>query len=385
MSTIQLHFLTPYSASCLVRGQDGRPKSMRFGGTERGRISSASLKRAIRTSDIFTEEFTDRMGVRTARMGEMIVDKIVESGVEREKAEKAVRVLISGEGDVKKKKGKVEAKVKLDKPDEDGQDESGETGETDSIKEGARLFKLKGDGVRSEQLVFVSHDEVAAAVAVARRIAAGDTVSKKEVRAIVGRTTTAVDVAMFGRMMADRSDLRMISAVDMAHPFTVGRAATEADFYVAADDMKPVEEDVGASFLGEQGFNAGLFYGYLRIDMAQLVHNLGGDEGTARQATVALIRAALTVSPSGKRSSFGSHANATWAMIERGRSASRSLAGAFMAPVQGDDEHAEAVRRAEMLAKNMRAAYGEDFKSESMNVLTGAGSLAKILSLVEQG
>jgi CRISPR system Cascade subunit CasC len=52
---LQLHLLTAYPPSNLNRDDTGRPKSVIFGGTPRLRVSSQSLKRAWRTSDVFAE------------------------------------------------------------------------------------------------------------------------------------------------------------------------------------------------------------------------------------------------------------------------------------------------------------------------------------------
>jgi CRISPR system Cascade subunit CasC len=175
----------------------------------------------------------------------------------------------------------------------------------------------------------------------------------------------------------------MTAAAEVAHPFTVDRAQVEADFYVAKDDLKPADEDLGAGFMGEQGFSAGLFYGYANIDMNQLIGNLGGDASLAYATARSFIRAALTVSPSGKKASFGSNANATWAMVERGTCAPRSLAGAFLRPVTGEDHHAEAVQRAEKLSIAMSTAYDEDWKRASMDLFAGRGSLRELLGVVD--
>ena len=53
---IQLHFLTSYPPSNLNRDDLGRPKTAVFGGTQRLRVSSQSLKRAWRTSQKFDNE-----------------------------------------------------------------------------------------------------------------------------------------------------------------------------------------------------------------------------------------------------------------------------------------------------------------------------------------
>lgn len=53
---IQLHFLTAFPAANLNRDDTGAPKTVMFGGATRLRISSQSLKRAWRTSEVFSEQ-----------------------------------------------------------------------------------------------------------------------------------------------------------------------------------------------------------------------------------------------------------------------------------------------------------------------------------------
>lgn len=53
---LQLHLLTSYPPANLNRDDLGRPKTAIIGGTTRLRISSQSLKRAWRTSDILVKE-----------------------------------------------------------------------------------------------------------------------------------------------------------------------------------------------------------------------------------------------------------------------------------------------------------------------------------------
>ena len=48
---VQLHLLTEYPLSNPNRDDLGRPKTARIGGSERQRISSQALKRAIRTHE----------------------------------------------------------------------------------------------------------------------------------------------------------------------------------------------------------------------------------------------------------------------------------------------------------------------------------------------
>ena len=74
MSTfIQLHLLTSYPASNLNRDDLGYPKSVVMGNTPRLRVSSQSLKRAWRTSDVFKEMLGGQViGIRTKEMGRAV-------------------------------------------------------------------------------------------------------------------------------------------------------------------------------------------------------------------------------------------------------------------------------------------------------------------------
>ena len=106
---IQLHALTVYAPSNLNRDDTGRPKTARFGGAERLRISSQALKRAIRTSDVFKPRVGDNRGERTARIGEVIKSALVEGGLETAKATAIAKTIASlvGTPDREAKDGKV--------------------------------------------------------------------------------------------------------------------------------------------------------------------------------------------------------------------------------------------------------------------------------------
>ena len=52
---IQLHLLTAYPAANLNRDDSGSPKTVILGGATRLRVSSQSLKRAWRTSELFEQ------------------------------------------------------------------------------------------------------------------------------------------------------------------------------------------------------------------------------------------------------------------------------------------------------------------------------------------
>src|SRR5690606_38759447 len=134
----------------------------------------------------------------------------------------------------------------------------------------------------------------------------------------------------FGRMLADDPAFNREAAVQVAHAINTHRAVVEDDYYTAVDDLKTAAEDAGAGFVGEAGFGAGLFYLYLCIDRDLLARNLGGDGELAQAGVAALVEAAARVAPKGKQASFASRAHASYALIERGAAAPRTLAAAFL-------------------------------------------------------
>ena len=66
---LQLHMLTSYPPANLNRDDLGRPKTAVMGGVMRLRVSSQSLKRAWRTSEVFQSALGSNVGTRTKDFG----------------------------------------------------------------------------------------------------------------------------------------------------------------------------------------------------------------------------------------------------------------------------------------------------------------------------
>ena len=342
---IQVHALTIYAPSNLNRDDTGRPKTARFGGAERLRISSQALKRAIRTSDAFKNRVQDHRGKRTQRLGEEIRAYLVDKGVSAEKAVAGARSIAEVFGKLKDAKG--------DNP------------------------------VYIEQLAFISPEERVAAMVLADKLVADEALPAKVedlVPLVLRRSDTATDVAMFGRMLADNPDFNREAAVQIAHAITTHRVEVEDDFYTAVDDLKKPSEDAGAGFIGELGFGSGVFYIYACIDRDLLESNLGGDKQLAATSIAALLEGLSTSSPTGKQASFASRARASYLRVEKGLQQPRSLAAAFFKPVTGDDILAVSIDNIEVTALAMEKAYGACVDAHRvMNVLSGAGSLSELI------
>ena len=166
---------------------------------------------------------------------------------------------------------------------------------------------------------------------------------------------------------------------------TTHKVTVEDDFYTAVDDLKAPAEDAGAGFMGELGFGSGVFYIYVCIDKALLVKNLGGDAKLANQGLEALTEALATVSPTGKQASFASRSRASFILAEKGDQQPRTLAGAFVKPVDGADILRESIQKLQSSREAMDSAYGACSDAHLvMDVSARTGNLASIKGFVAE-
>jgi CRISPR system Cascade subunit CasC len=369
---LQLHLLTSYPPSNLNRDDTGRPKTAVFGGVPRLRISSQSLKRAWRTSSVFTDVLGENVGKRTQRLGEELYDYLTSKGMAPDAALETARSIAGVFGKIEDMKAP-QAKSRGRKAKDDG--EEGEDG-------GRKATFIK-------QLAFIAPEEFKRAYAMADRAIAGEDI-KPTADSLLVRSDSAADLAMFGRMLADSPGFNREAAVQVGHAITTHRTAVEDDYYVAVDDLKDnaEREDAGTSFIGVQEYGSGLFYLYACVDCDLLVSNLGGDRELARDAMEALITSAAKVSPRGKQASFASRAHASFALAERGSQQPRTLAAAYLKPVvpsegRGDangDIAAISIARLLDLRRRMDSVYGACADaSASFDVTAGEGSLAEVV------
>lgn len=342
---VQFHLLTPYPPSNPNRDDQGRPKQAMIGGHPRLRLSSQSLKRAVRETAYFKQDLAGHRGDRTKRIAEQLEKRMHANGVEAAKARDAaarVAALFS----------KLEAE-----------------------KNGAAPL--------TTTLAFVSPDEWALAQRLAEQIIAGEPVpAEKELKKLVLRKADgAVDIAMFGRMLADDPDYNREAAVQVSHAITTHRANVEDDWFSAVDDLKKREEDAGAGHLGETGFGSGVYYLYACVNTDLLVENLAGDRALARKGIEALAKALATATPRGKQNSFAHHPRAHYVRVERGPQQPRDLSGAFFRPIplSEPDLVKASIDAMESMAAKIDHGYGPSCEAHAIfNLQAEEGSLAEI-------
>ncbi len=391
---IQIHTLTSYSASCLNRDDLNRPKTVRMGGVDRLRISSQCIKRAWRTSDCFQSELEGQIGARSRRF---ILDRVyaplIAAGVEKEQAFQWSKTFISAFQ--KEKKAEERGKKKSKRQDDEDEETTQETFEMGEAADQSPSAK-KGEGLEPlalPVLVHLSAQEISAIDQIVKKMVAEkrgpqqaelDSIffEKKGVR----HSKTAVDISLFGRMLAANAELNFEAACQVAHPISVHGVAIEDDYFTAVDDLNIGKDHVGAGHLGEAGFGAAVFYSYLCINKDLLIENLGGDVDLANKALAALLEAVVKVSPGGKQSSYASRAYASFVLAEVGQEQPRSLSVAFLDPITGTDQGARAASRLVSTYENFDKVYGlGSVRRMSYDAFKGQGSLKALSEFVLGG
>jgi len=373
---IQLHILASYPPSNLNRDDLGRPKTAVMGGTQRLRVSSQSLKRAWRESDIFKEALSGHIGIRTKEMG-VYVYKALTTGcslVDANENKDDANEIFSPMPESKAKKHAQEiagvfGKVKITKKNKD--DKAEET-------ENEPLGDLK-----LEQLAHFSQEEINLIGSLLEKLAESGDAPTKDDLLLLREKHTAVDIAMFGRMLASSPMYNTEAAVQVSHAITVHKVAVEDDYFTAVDDLNTGDDNSGAAHIGELEFASGLFYNYVCINRTLLEDNLGGDKELVSKALCSLVEAAAKVAPTGKQNSFASRAYASYIRAEKGTQQPRSLSVAFLKALNGKDLLDESISALRDTNEKMEKTYGDCSGSDcEMNAYTGEGSLSDILDFV---
>lgn len=300
---IELHIIQNFAPSNLNRDDSNSPKDCIFGGVRRARISSQCIKRSIRLHPAFAAETGVEPASRTRLLADAISKRLQEQGKPKEEADTAassfIGILLGGMS----KNNPLQSNV---------------------------LFYVSPE--EKDQLTELIVENWEAALAGEKQKAALEK-AVKDYKKVFEKRTSAPDIAMFGRMLADDPNLNMDAACQVAHAISTHRVNMEFDFFTAVDDLQG-KEQTGAGMMGVLGFNAATFYRYANINFEQLVKNLDGDQELALKAVRGFLKASALAIPSGKQTSFAAQNPPSFLLaVLRRDGNSWSLANAFEKPV----------------------------------------------------
>ncbi|AZK98094.1 MULTISPECIES: type I-E CRISPR-associated protein Cas7/Cse4/CasC [Streptomyces] len=346
---LDVHALQTVPPSNLNRDDTGAPKSAVYGGVPRSRVSSQAWKRATR-SYFEKQDLLDpgELGVRTKKVAEVLAARITAVDPALDEAAAlllAATVIQTATG------SKIEPPKRKADAAKDGDD---------------------GPAPESKYLMFLSSRQLDGLAALAVDGAADikaylqDKANKARAKEIAN-TRHSVDIALFGRMVADSADFNVDAAVQVAHAISVHRVDTESDYYTAVDDKNSVEE-TGAGMIGTVDFNSATLYRYAALNVHQLAGNLGGglrdDEARStpvRRAVEAFVQSFLESLPTGKINTFGHHTVPDAVIVKLRTTRPMSYVAAFEEAVTGTGGYLrEAVGRLAEYVPDVEQKYGDE-------------------------
>ena len=323
---LQIHTLHSYPAALLNRDDSGLAKRMPFGGSVRTRISSQCLKRHWRTAQ---DEFAIHSiaGSTAALRSRNIVERRV------------IAPLRGADGISDEVLAAVGTAFNVGVYGSSGATERGRQPLLLGLPEVEHLHQRAAAICANHPSDAKAAGDAAAALFNTRR---GE---GNNFRALMdgARLPAGLEGALFGRMVTSDPGANIEAAIHVAHAFTVHREESESDYFSVVDDLQGDDEDAGAAHIGDMELTAGLFYGYVVVDVPGLVSNLEGcnsgdwqdaDRELAAKVAEHLTHLIATVSPGAKLGSTAPYACADLMLIEAGIRQPRSLANAYRAPAR---------------------------------------------------
>lgn len=241
---IEFHILQSFPVTCLNRDDVGAPKTAIVGGVTRARVSSQCWKRQVRLA---MPEFGIKLATRTKQTESLFTRACLEAGAEEKNAQAC----------------------------------------------GKKMAELLVD----DTLLFISETEAKAFAEYARDLGFDELKLKdkdlaKVAKKAINPAVDALDIALFGRMVAKAADMNVEAAASFAHAISTHKVSNEVEFFTALDDL---QTEPGSSHMGSLEFNSATYYRYISLDLGQLAQALG--EVDLKKAITAFTQALFVAVP----------------------------------------------------------------------------------------
>jgi CRISPR system Cascade subunit CasC len=249
---VEFHILQSFPVTCLNRDDVGAPKTAVVGGATRARVSSQCWKRQVRMA---LRDFGVRIGTRTKRVAELFSAACADAGATEEQATTC----------------------------------------------GKRMAETLAD----DTLLFISDSEAKAFAAHAREhsfdLAKSTDKNLAKDLAKIAKTALspaidALDIALFGRMVAKAPEMNVEAAASFSHAISTHKISNEIEFFTALDDAGT---EPGSAHMGSLEFNSATYYRYVSLDLRQLSQSLDADE--IRTAVAAFVKALFVAIPNARQ------------------------------------------------------------------------------------
>jgi CRISPR system Cascade subunit CasC len=381
---LELHLLQNFAPSNLNRDDTGAPKDCELGGYRRARISSQCQKRAVReTFRLDKLVDPDTLGARTKRLAIRVADELVaQHGHDRDSALALTMGAIEGVGLGKNKKGAGDDLWKTEYllfvPRRLVRELTALLHENRDALAALAADKAPADDAASETDVPAADAAPAEGAKKGKKPAAPKKDPKKQktdaknaypkevreaVEGLLERARRTVDVALFGRMLADKPEWNVDASCQVAQAISTNRVQMDFDFFTAVDDFKP-KDSAGSDMMGTVTFNSSCFYRYAVLDVDALRANLDGGDELLGTSLNAFVRAFVSAIPTGKQNSMAAHNFPSYALaVVRREGQSISLTNAFLKPARPRGEDVDlvddSIKKLEDYAARLRDAIGD--------------------------
>lgn len=297
---IDINVLQTVPSSNINRDDTGTPKTAMYGGVVRSRVSSQSWKRAIREAfKSNDEEWLD--SYRTLKVPNLLFENIKTNSQNL------------SDDDIWEKVDDIfkAAKIKLDKDKQ------------------------------TKALLLVSQAEINKLTEYAL---SDDEMDAKNIKKIL-KENDSLDLALFGRMVADNPELNVEATSQVAHAISTHEIVPEFDFYTALDDEQTAD-NAGSAMLGTIEYNSSTLYRYANINFNELKENIGAD--LAVKGIREFIKDFILTMPTGKQNTFANKTLPQYIMVTIRDDTPVNLVSAFETPVKARDGYVvESIKKLE--------------------------------------
>lgn len=305
---LDIHAIQTVPPANINRDDTGSPKTAQYGGVTRARVSSQSWKRAIRK---YFNENGDlgNVGIRSLEIVKYVANKIVEkdSSISIEEAMlMAEKTINAAKISTKEQKAKA-------------------------------LFFLSDK--QAEKLAQASIDKVT---------------DKKQLESILN-DDISIDIALFGRMVADNTILNEDASSQVAHAISTHAIQSEFDFFTAVDDLAP-EDNAGAGMLGTVEYNSSTLYRYANVALYNFYSQLSDKEETIN-ATKLFVKSFVESMPTGKINTFANQTLPQAIVVSLRTDRPLNMVSAFEEPIKSDNGYVD---------KSIEKLFGEYTKYDKI-------------------
>ena len=292
---IDINVLQSVPSSNINRDDTGAPKTAIYGGVMRSRVSSQAWKRAVRK--VFAEESKDAewlAGLRTLEAPQLLAKQMqaLDDSLNDEDALDKAQAVFKTVG------------IKVDK----------KTGKTKAL-----LMISRGELKKLAE--YVNNTDI-------------DQLDKKELKNQL-MSEKSLDMALFGRMVADNPSLNVDAACQVAHAISTHEVTPEFDYYTAVDDNQ-ADDESGAAMLGTIDYNSSTLFRYANVNVDDLIHNLGSNEAAINGIKL-FVNDFLMSMPTGKQNTFANKTVPQYVMVALRDDTPVNLVSAFEKPVISND------------------------------------------------